>query len=39
MTLDYGTASRAAQLVERLTGSGDNDIDRAKLEQLENICK
>lgn len=39
MTLDYGTASRAAQLVERLTSSGDIEIDRVKLEQLENICK
>lgn len=40
--LDYGTASRAAELVDRLTRSGDDDDHRAepgKLVELENICK
>jgi len=39
MTLDYGTASRAAQLVERLTSTGENDVDRKLFDEIENICK
>lgn len=39
MTLDYGTASRAAELVEVLTSSGENHIDQIKLNEIENICK
>ncbi|XP_022182418.1 UV-stimulated scaffold protein A-like isoform X2 [Myzus persicae] len=39
MTLDYGTASRAAQLVERLTSTGENDVDCKLFDEIENICK
>lgn len=39
MTLDYGIASRAAELVELLTSSGENNIDQTKLNEIENICK
>ncbi|CAH1724240.1 unnamed protein product [Aphis gossypii] len=39
MTLDYDTASRAAQLVERLTSTGENDVDHKLYDEIENICK
>ncbi|KAL4143742.1 hypothetical protein QTP88_006036 [Uroleucon formosanum] len=39
MTLDYDTVSRAAQLVERLTSTGENDVDRKLFDEIENICK
>ncbi|KAF0759439.1 Uncharacterized protein FWK35_00013318 [Aphis craccivora] len=39
MTLDYDTASRAAQLVERLTSTGENDVDLKLYDEIENICK
>lgn len=39
MSLDYDTACRAAELVEQLTTRTSNDIDRIKLDEIENICK
>ncbi|XP_025205576.1 UV-stimulated scaffold protein A-like [Melanaphis sacchari] len=39
MTLDYNIASRAAQLIERLTSTGENDVDRKLYDEIENICK
>lgn len=42
MTLDYDTAGRAAELVHRLTSSGENDADHTAVElvaEVERICK